>query len=84
MHLTPTVSNLSCQSCIPKQIDLTPFLLLQLPYCVNTLLLTRACKSAPAQYKCLLLISACIKTLRNHVVKRLIALFIICHSKRPF
>ena len=38
-------------SCTPKQIDLQATLLLQLPYCVNVLLLTSGCKSATAQYK---------------------------------
>ena len=40
-----------CVSSTPKQIDLQAFLLLQLPYCVSVLLLTRGCKSAAAQYK---------------------------------
>ena len=38
-------------SCMPKQIDLQTFLLLQLPYCIRLLLLTSGCKSAAAQYK---------------------------------
>ena len=42
---------LLCQSCASKQINLQTFLLLQLPYCVNVLLLTGGCKSAAAQYK---------------------------------
>ena len=42
---------LSCQSCMPKEIDLTSVLLLQLPYHVSVLLLTSGCKSALAEYK---------------------------------
>ena len=42
---------LLCRSCTPKQIHLQAILLLQLPYCVSTLLLTSGCKSAAAQYK---------------------------------
>ena len=43
---------LICRSCIPKEIDLTSVsVTIQLPYCISMLLLTRICKSAPAQYK---------------------------------
>ena len=48
----PTIAYalLSCLCCTPKQIDLTSvFVTIQLPYCVSMLLLTSACKSAPAQ-----------------------------------
>ena len=43
--------HLLCRSCTPKQIGLQAILLLQLPYCVSVLLLTRRCESAAAQYK---------------------------------
>ena len=56
----------------PKQIDLTSFLLLQLPYCVSMLLLTSTCKSESAQYKCWLLIGVYMKTFKkNMLLKRL-------------